>query len=85
MEDEIEERLYTRRELTSYDGDRGPAYIAYKGIVYDVSNCPKWRLTLHEGIHFPGQDLTVEFIDAPHHEEVFSHPCVKRVGRLIDS
>jgi predicted heme/steroid binding protein len=39
---------------------------------------------LHEGMHFPGQDLTTELSDAPHGEEVFSRPCVRLVGRLSD-
>jgi predicted heme/steroid binding protein len=56
--------------------------IAYHGIVYDVSDCPKWRSDLHEQLHFPGQDLTGELSDAPHQEEVFSRPCVKVVGKL---
>jgi len=58
-------------------------YVAYQGIVYDVTDCPKWRRGLHEGQHFPGQDLTTELEhEAPHAEEVFNHPCVKVVGRL---
>ena len=75
--------IFTASQLRRYDGDDGPAYIAYKGIVYDVSQCPKWRGTMHEGQHFPGQDLTSELPDAPHGEEVFRHPCVRRVGILI--
>lgn len=76
------ERIFTPRELSRFDGERGPAYIAYEGIVYDVSDCPKWRLGLHEGQHFPGQDLTGELGPAPHQAEVFLRPCVRRVGRL---
>jgi predicted heme/steroid binding protein len=75
--------MFTSAQLRGYDGDDGPAYIAYKGIVYDVSKCTKWRGVLHEGQHFPGQDLTSELVDAPHGEEVFRHPCVRRVGILI--
>ena len=57
-------------------------YIAYRGLVYDVTDCPKWRPDVHEQLHFPGQDLTSELPDAPHKEEVFKHDCVKLVGRL---
>jgi predicted heme/steroid binding protein len=67
----IEERLFTSSELVSYDGDDRPAYIAYKGVVYDVSDCPRWKLGLHERQHFPGQDLTGELTNAPHGEDVF--------------
>lgn len=77
------ERLFTEQELRRYDGEERAAYVAFEGIVYDVSNCPKWRLGLHEGLHFPGLDLTSEVVDAPHAGEVFQRPCVQRVGRLI--
>lgn len=60
-------------------------YIACAGIVYDVTDCPKWRTGLHEELHFAGQDLTSELPDAPHELEVFRHPCVKRIGRLISN
>ncbi len=57
-------------------------YIACQGIVYDVTDCPKWRSGLHEQLHFAAQDLSSELADAPHAEEVFSRPCVRRVGVL---
>ncbi|MCC6299068.1 MAG: cytochrome b5 [Anaerolineales bacterium] len=70
-------------ELLCQNGEHGARkFIAYKGVVYDVTDCPKWRLDLHENLHFPGQDLTSELPDAPHKEEVFTRPCVKIVGRL---
>ena len=80
----IEERSFTKRELLSYDGDGQPAYVAFRGIVYDVSDCPRWKTGLHESLHFPGQDLSSELNDAPHGDEVFTRPCVRRVGKLID-
>lgn len=76
------QRVFKKSELLQYDGENLPMYIAYKGFVYDVSACPKWRNGLHEGLHFPGQDLTTELIDAPHADEVFTRPCVKIIGRL---
>lgn len=57
-------------------------YVACRGVVYDVTECPKWRTGMHEALHFPGLDLTSELPEAPHGDEVFSRPCVKRVGRL---
>ena len=79
----IPDRIVTHMELRRGTGERGaPKWIAYKGIVYDVSDCPKWRTDLHEQLHFPGQDLTSELPDAPHREEVFSRPCIKVIGRL---
>jgi predicted heme/steroid binding protein len=79
----IPNRIVTEMELRRNDGERGSRkYIAYNGIVYDVTDCPKWRQDLHENLHFPGQDLTSELPEAPHAEEVFSRPCVKTVGTL---
>ena len=79
----IPDKMVTEQELRRNNGDRGSRkYIAHGGIVYDVTDCPKWRMELHENLHFPGQDLTSELPDAPHQEEVFSRPCVKIVGKL---
>ena len=80
---DIPEHIVTFLELRRNNGDRGSRkFIAYKGIVYDVTDCPKWRTEMHEKLHFPGQDLTSELPDAPHKEEVFIHDCVKIVGRF---
>jgi predicted heme/steroid binding protein len=80
---DIPDRMITIMELKRNSGERGTRkYIAYEGVVYDVTDCPKWRLDLHEQLHFAGQDLTSELPDAPHEEEVFSRPCVKMIGRL---
>lgn len=79
----IPDKIISEMELKRSTGERGTRkLIAYKGIVYDVTDCPKWRLDLHEFLHFPGQDLTSELPDAPHQEEVFKHDCVKIIGRL---
>lgn len=77
------ERIVTELELRRNNGDCGTRkWIAYDRTVYDVTDCPKWRLDLHEQLHFPGQDLTSELPDAPHKSDVFTRPCVKVVGRL---
>jgi predicted heme/steroid binding protein len=82
----IPQRVVTLLELRRNTGERGARkYIAYKGVVYDVTDCPKWRDDLHENLHFPGQDLSSELGDAPHMEDVFLRPCVKIVGRLEDA
>ncbi len=48
-------KIFSDRELRLYNGeDNNRIYVAYKGIVYDVTDCPKWRHGLHEGQHFPG-------------------------------
>lgn len=79
----IPEKIITLAELKRNTGERGTRmWIAKDGIVYDVTDCPKWKTGLHEFLHFPGQDLTDEFPEASHKEEVFQHECVKIVGRL---
>ncbi len=79
----IPDRIISLAELKRGTGERGARkLVAYKGIVYDVTDCPKWRLEMHENLHFAGQDLTGELAEAPHAEEVFARPCVIPIGRL---
>jgi predicted heme/steroid binding protein len=80
---QIPDRIVSLAELRRNNGDLGrPKYIAHAGIVYDVTECIRWRGDLHEGLHFPGQDLTGELAEAPHDEDVFEHRGVRVVGRL---
>jgi predicted heme/steroid binding protein len=80
---DIPSRLISQAELRRNNGERGTRkYIAYRGIVYDVTDCPKWRSDMHEQLHFPGQDLGSELQDAPHKGDVFWRACVRMVGRL---
>ena len=79
----IPDRIVSETELKRNTGERGTRkFIAYKGIVYDVTDCPRWRMDMHESLHFPGQDLTDELEEAPHKEDVFTRPCVIVLGRL---
>ena len=78
-----DERIFTERELQKYDGTRGrPVYIAFAGIVYDVTQAALWRTGTHQDLHYAGIDLTRSLSKAPHAEEVFTRPGVKRVGIL---
>jgi predicted heme/steroid binding protein len=71
-------------DLREHNGERGARlWIAHAGVVYDVTDCPKWRTGLHEEMHFPGQDLTEELPEAPHGREVLDRPCVKIIGLLV--
>lgn len=80
---EIPDRTVTLAELRRNNGDMGSRkYVAHQGVVYDVTDCPRWRRDLHERLHFAGQDLTGELGEAPHKADVFSRPCVRVVGRL---
>ncbi len=76
-------KIFNITSLRRHDGDsKQEIYIAYKGFVYDVSDCPKWKTGLHENLHFGGQDLSSELINAPHTKIVFDYPSVKLVGKL---
>ena len=75
-------RKFTSAELEDYNGKNGkPAYIAYKGKVYDVSESDLWRGGEHMGLHQAGKDITEELELAPHMEEVLDR--VKLVGELV--
>ncbi|MCX6051098.1 MAG: 2-oxoacid:acceptor oxidoreductase subunit alpha [Campylobacterales bacterium] len=71
-------------ELKRYNGLNGArAYIAYKSIVYDVTESPLWKNGDHQGTHVAGVDLTSELSNAPHDNEVFEKFAV--VGTLEGS
>ena len=77
------ERVVPNSELRRITGERGTRiYVAYEGLVYDVTDCPHWKNGLYERLNFPGQDLTNELAEAPHLAEVFKRPCVTVAGRL---
>ena len=76
-------RVVSQTELKHNNGEHGTRkFIAFKSIVYDVTDCQKWLLEMHEFLHFPGQDLSIELEEAPHKEDVFTRSCVKLVGTL---
>lgn len=74
-------RVFTLEELSQYDGKDGhPAYYAYEGVVYDVTNSPLWKLGQHFG-HQAGQDLTGRLEGAPHGDDVVkAMPVVGTLG-----
>jgi len=73
---------FSLEELKQFDGREGhPAYIAYKGKVYDVSESFLWAEGDHQGQHVAGKDLTEEIKLAPHGEEMLER--VKLVGVLV--
>lgn len=56
-----EERVFTVEELAQYDGANGkPAYVAVKGIIYDVSLEATWGGGTHFSL-YAGKDLTAQF------------------------
>lgn len=73
-------KMFTLEELKQFDGKDGkPAYVAYNGKVYDVSQSGLWDSGSHFE-HLAGMDLTNVFKDAPHGEEVLER--VQIVGEL---
>ncbi len=76
------ERQITEDELKKCDGKEGrPAWVAFRGKVYDVSASQRWAGGMHMKRHQVGQDLTSEFAAAPHDEKVFQRFPV--VGTLV--
>lgn len=58
--------LYDPVSLMDFDGNEGrPAYIAYMGKVYDVTDSNLWKRGTHF-IHKAGEDLTKQIGKAPH-------------------
>ena len=57
---------FSRSQLALHNGqDKDTIYVAYKGIVYDVTASRLWRNGKHYE-HWAGQDLTKELSDAPY-------------------
>jgi predicted heme/steroid binding protein len=72
---------YTKQYLALRNGqDKSEIWVAYKGLIYDVSGSRLWRNGKHYE-HWAGQDLTDEMKDAPHAEAVFEKFDV--IGKLI--
>ncbi len=72
----------TQEELNKNDGKEGrPAWLAYKGKVYEVTDSSFWMEGEHMGMHSAGNDLTEELEMAPHSDEKFKD--VKLVGDLV--
>ena len=79
-----EPKKFTVKELEEYNGKDGkPAYVAYEGKVYDLSQSSLWGNGNHIGSHQAGKDITEELEVAPHGEEVLKRQNVKLVGTLV--
>ena len=64
-------KMFSKEELARYNGKNGaPAYIAYKGKVYDLSASFIWRNGRHQVLHNAGEDLTDSLEQAPHGVEM---------------
>ena len=75
------EKEFTLDELAKFDGKDGrPAYVAFKGNVYDLSGSEQWQEGMHYALHEAGKDLTKEMEDAPHGDEALE--SLTKVGKL---
>ncbi|MGB1206652.1 MAG: cytochrome b5 domain-containing protein [Chitinophagales bacterium] len=73
---------YSRFQLALRNGqDRPEIWVAYEGIIYDVTHSRLWRRGMHYE-HWAGQDLTPEIADAPHTKKVFER--FEKIGVLRD-
>lgn len=76
------EKTFTLAELAKFNGKNGAAaYVAVKGIVYDVTNVSQWRKGTHQGYE-AGVDLTEAFKNSPHQDSIFNGIPV--VGKLVN-
>jgi predicted heme/steroid binding protein len=61
---------FTEKELVQHNGRNGrPAYVAFEGKVFDVSESFLWKDGVHEVLHSAGMDLTAALKQAPHGAE----------------
>ncbi len=76
-------KKFTITELSEFNGKNGkPAYVSYKGKVYDVTASEQWLEGDHLG-HMAGQNLTEEMEIAPHGGEALER--MKIVGVLAET
>ena len=72
---------YTQQQLSLRNGqERDRIWVAYKGIIYDLSESDRWIDGKHYE-HWAGQDLTHELKNAPHENWVFKR--FKKIGYLL--
>jgi len=74
---------FTKQELSHHDGKNSTKpYIAYNGIVYDVSDSFHWKDGKHQVFHQAGEDLTEALQQAPHGEDLLKR--VPIIGELLE-
>lgn len=67
-------KQFDLKELAIYNGKNGsPAYVAYEGKVYDVSNSLLWEDGEHLDLHNAGEDLTEAMNEAPHDADLLEN------------
>jgi predicted heme/steroid binding protein len=77
------QKNFSKTELSKFDGKNGqPAYVAYKGKVYDVTESTQWLDGDHLG-HAAGMDLSEAMDIAPHGGDVMDR--MKVVGTYTET
>lgn len=79
---------FTLEELERCDGKEGrPAYIAYEGKVYDVTESFLWKQGRHQIRHRAGRVYHAGLADAPHGPELIweRFPLVGELVSNIDA
>lgn len=75
------DKRFTPQELAGFDGSDGkPTYVAYKGVVYDISASRMWKAGKHMNRHHSGSDMGLDLSQAPHAPDVLER--FPRVGIL---
>jgi predicted heme/steroid binding protein len=79
-------QTWTLTELARYNGMNGnPAYIAVKGIIYDVTSIGSWQGGVHHGVR-AGTDATQAFSGSPHSASLLNGlPVVGKMGDAIST
>jgi len=71
----------TLETLATYNGKDGqPAYVAFEGIIYDLSALADWRAGEHHGVT-AGKDITDVFSQSPHSKSILKLAVV--VGKVV--
>jgi predicted heme/steroid binding protein len=77
------QKNFSKAELSKFDGKNGqPAYVVYKGKVYDVTESTQWLDGDHMG-HTAGMDLSEAMDIAPHGGDVMDR--MKVVGTYTET
>lgn len=77
-------RKFSLKEVAEFNGKDGkPAYLIYRGVVYDVTN----YLERHPGgkkilFEYAGRDCTKDFDDMDHTNEAFSEMNKLKIGEV---
>ena len=77
-----EQLSLTLDELKEYNGKDGmPAYVAYDGVIYDVSDVPQWATGIHGG-NMAGTDITEKLKTVSHGTTKLEGLAV--VGKVVE-